>query len=49
MVWFESLSNPLMKVLNVKELSDAVHKIRSDIIVTVDNSFLTPYLQVSVY
>jgi len=48
LVWFESLSNPLMAVIDVREVSKAVHKIRPDIIVAVDNSFVTPYFQVIV-
>lgn len=48
LVWFESLSNPLMAVVDVREVSKAVHKIRPDIIVAVDNSFVTPYFQVIV-
>jgi len=35
-----------MLVLDVKAVSEAVHKVRADIIVAVDNSFVTPYLQV---
>ncbi|VVC32716.1 Pyridoxal phosphate-dependent transferase, subdomain 2,Pyridoxal phosphate-dependent transferase [Cinara cedri] len=45
LVWFESLSNPLMRVLDVKKVSDVVHRIRTDILVAVDNSFITPYFQ----
>jgi len=45
LVWFESLSNPLMVVLDVQKVAEVVHKIRADIIVAVDNSFVTPYFQ----
>ncbi|CAH1737116.1 unnamed protein product [Aphis gossypii] len=45
LVWFESLSNPLMSVLDVQKVSEVVHKTRADIIVAVDNSFVTPYFQ----
>ncbi|KAE9532185.1 hypothetical protein AGLY_010387 [Aphis glycines] len=45
LVWFESLSNPLMNVLDVQKVSEVVHKTRADIIVAVDNSFVTPYFQ----
>ncbi|XP_025205728.1 putative cystathionine gamma-lyase 2 [Melanaphis sacchari] len=45
LVWFESLSNPLMNVLDVQKVSEAVHNTRADIIVAVDNSFVTPYFQ----
>lgn len=45
LVWFESLSNPLMVVLDVQKVSEAVHRTRADILVAVDNSFVTPYFQ----
>ncbi|KAI1713259.1 cys/Met metabolism PLP-dependent enzyme domain-containing protein [Ditylenchus destructor] len=45
MVWFESPSNPLLKVVDIKaavEISKAYNK---DIVVVVDNTFMTPYFQ----
>ncbi|NP_001156701.1 cystathionine gamma-lyase isoform 2 [Acyrthosiphon pisum] len=45
LVWFESLSNPLMIVLDVQKVSEVIHRTRADIIVAVDNSFVTPYFQ----
>ncbi|XP_063705553.1 cystathionine gamma-lyase-like isoform X2 [Culicoides brevitarsis] len=45
LMWLESPTNPLMKVCDIKKLSDLAHKLKSDIVVVVDNTFLTPYLQ----
>ncbi|XP_050425454.1 putative cystathionine gamma-lyase 2 [Adelges cooleyi] len=44
-VWFEAITNPLMRVIDVKLLCDAVHKVRPEVLVVVDNSFVTPYFQ----
>nr|XP_012226752.1 PREDICTED: putative cystathionine gamma-lyase 2 [Linepithema humile] len=45
MIWLESPSNPLLKVVDLKALVDAVKSRRPDIIVVVDNTFLTCYFQ----
>lgn len=44
LVWIESPTNPLLKVVDIKKVVDEVKKVR-DIIVVVDNTFLTPYNQ----
>lgn len=44
LVWMETPTNPLMKVCDIKKTADVVHK-RKDIILVVDNSFLTCYFQ----
>lgn len=46
MVWLESPSNPLLKIIDLRAVIDGVKSRRSDIIVVVDNTFLTCYFQV---
>jgi len=45
LVWIETPTNPTLKVADIQAISEAVKKIRSDIIVVVDNTFCSPYLQ----
>lgn len=42
-VYFEPVTNPLLKVSSVKEIAKVAHE--HDTLVVVDNTFLTPYLQ----
>ena len=42
-IWLESPTNPLMKLADIAAISKIVHKY--GILVVVDNTFLTPYLQ----
>ncbi|XP_068626327.1 cystathionine gamma-lyase [Battus philenor] len=44
MIWIETPTNPLLKVVDI-ELVVKIAKSRGDILVVVDNTFLTPYLQ----
>lgn len=43
MVFIETPSNPLLEVTDIKKVADAAHK--KDILVVVDNTFMTAYLQ----
>ncbi|MCL2918553.1 cystathionine gamma-synthase [Shewanella litorisediminis] len=43
MVWLETPSNPLLRVLDIQAISDASHKVGA--LVVVDNTFLSPILQ----
>lgn len=45
LVWLETPSNPLLKIADIKAISSTVKKINSSILVGVDNTFATPYLQ----
>jgi len=45
MVWLESPTNPTLKLTDIEALSTAVHAANKDIIVVVDNTFLSPYYQ----
>ena len=43
MVWLETPTNPLLKLCDIKEISEFCRK--KGIIVVVDNTFMSPYLQ----
>jgi cystathionine gamma-lyase len=43
MVWVETPTNPLMKLADIKAISEIAH--RHDIFVVVDNTFASPYFQ----
>lgn len=45
MVWFESPSNPLLKVVDIRAVADAVKRFNPEIIVVVDNTFMSPFFQ----
>ena len=45
LVWIETPTNPLMKIADIEAISSAVKNINSNILVAVDNTFATPYLQ----
>lgn len=45
MVWLESPANPTLDIVDIGAISNAVHRVRNDIIIAVDNTFLTPVLQ----
>ena len=43
LIWIETPTNPLMKLVDIKKVADLVKG--KDILVVVDNTFATPYLQ----
>ncbi len=45
LVWLETPTNPLMKIADVALITKAVKDKKSTILVGVDNTFATPYLQ----
>jgi cystathionine beta-lyase len=45
LVWLETPTNPLMKIADIEAICTAVKDINSDILIAVDNTFATPYLQ----
>ena len=45
MLWFETPTNPLMQIIDIKRIADKAHAINPNILVCVDNTFATPYLQ----
>lgn len=44
MIWIETPTNPLMKVFDIEAISKIAHS-HENIIVVVDNTFLTSYFQ----
>lgn len=49
MIWLETPTNPLLKVIDIEAVTQAVKQINSEILVIVDNTFLTCYYQVSIF
>jgi cystathionine gamma-lyase len=45
MVWIETPTNPMLKLCDIEAVAAAVKKVRPEILVVVDNTFMTPYLQ----
>jgi len=45
LVWLETPTNPLMKIADIEVISTAVKNVNANILVAVDNTFATPYLQ----
>ncbi len=45
LVWLETPTNPLMKIADIEAISKAVKAKDANILVAVDNTFATPYLQ----
>ena len=43
LIWTETPTNPMLNIIDVKKVCDLAHK--SNIMVGVDNTFATPYLQ----
>ncbi len=45
MVFIETPSNPLMRLVDIAEVSHIVHEYNPKILLVVDNTFMTPYFQ----
>ena len=45
MIRVESPTNPTLKITDIAAVSNVVHTIRKEILVVVDNTFMSPYLQ----
>ncbi|TNN84068.1 Cystathionine gamma-lyase [Liparis tanakae] len=45
LVWIETPTNPTMKVVDIKACSQLAHEYNKDIIVVVDNTFMSAYFQ----
>jgi cystathionine beta-lyase len=45
LIWVETPTNPLMKITDIKEITTAVNAVNTTILIAVDNTFATPYLQ----
>ncbi|WP_442265158.1 cystathionine gamma-synthase [Tenacibaculum sp. ZS6-P6] len=45
LIWIETPTNPLMKIADIEEISQSVKQVQKEILIAVDNTFATPYLQ----
>lgn len=45
LIWLESPTNPHLKLCDIAQVSSYVHQAHPDILIAVDNTFATPYLQ----
>jgi len=45
LVWIETPTNPTMKVVDIKTCAELVHEHNKDIVVVVDNTFMSAYFQ----
>ncbi|CAM1334209.1 cystathionine gamma-synthase [Tenacibaculum aestuariivivum] len=45
LIWLETPTNPLMKIADISKISKAVKAKNKAILIAVDNTFATPYLQ----
>ena len=45
LVWLETPTNPMLRLIDIAAVSELVHAQRSDALVAVDNTFASPYLQ----
>lgn len=45
LVWFETPTNPLLKITDIAEVVRIVRDFNKDIIIVVDNTFMTPFFQ----
>lgn len=45
LVWIETPTNPLMKIANIHKITTNVKNENQEILIAVDNTFATPYLQ----
>ncbi|MEM0084300.1 MAG: aminotransferase class I/II-fold pyridoxal phosphate-dependent enzyme [Candidatus Methanomethylicia archaeon] len=45
MIYFETPTNPLLKIVDIKEVCDVSKEINENVIVVVDNTFASPYNQ----
>jgi len=44
-LWIETPTNPTLKIIDIKAVSEIAHNKNKDILVVVDNTFLSPYFQ----
>ncbi|QCX36974.1 cystathionine gamma-synthase [Aureibaculum algae] len=45
LIWIETPTNPLMKIADIEQISTNVKAVDDTILIAVDNTFATPYLQ----
>lgn len=47
LVWLEVCSNPLLKIMDIAKMVKAIKGFNPDIIICIDNTFLSPFIVVS--
>lgn len=45
LIWIETPTNPMLNLINIKKVVEKVKAVRRNILVCVDNTFASPYLQ----
>ena len=45
LIWIEAPTNPLLKIADIKTIVSQTKSINSELLIAVDNTFATPYLQ----
>lgn len=45
LLWIETPTNPMLNIIDIKAVCKVVKKVNKDIIIVVDNTFASPYLQ----
>jgi len=45
LIWLESPTNPMLNLIDIKKVVEKVKEVRKTILVCVDNTFASPYLQ----
>jgi len=45
LIWLETPTNPLLKIADIKKIADLIKEEDNKIMIAVDNTFATPYLQ----
>jgi cystathionine gamma-lyase len=45
LLWIETPTNPMLNIIHIKKVCEAVKEVNKDILVVVDNTFASPYLQ----
>ncbi len=46
MIWIETPTNPTLRLVDIKTVAAIAHEMNKDMIVVVDNTFMSPYFQV---
>ncbi|XP_018863151.1 cystathionine gamma-lyase [Parus major] len=46
LVWLETPTNPTLKVIDIRACADVAHRKQKEVLVAVDNTFMSPYFQV---
>jgi len=45
LIWIETPTNPMLNLIDIKKITTKVNSVRKSILVCVDNTFASPYLQ----